>query len=192
MDKGQNKEAESISDILLAASARQQSGLLNIECIHEGRKEKGELYILAGQPIYARAGKRSGQEALEYILTWHTIRFSLIADASRPPANLSSRVRISPPVIPPNLPPTHSPGVPAARENKGQAGSEQFIPRKIGPEPYAFSLSLTRRQRLIYFLIDGQRTITDLARCSGKAVMEVESILYELQQIGLVVFFVPD
>lgn len=192
MNKGPHQEAESISDILQAAYVRQQSGLLNIECMHEGRGEKGDLYILAGQPIYARTGKRSGQEALEYMFTWHTLRFSLVADAPRPPANLSSRIRISPPASPFNPPTLPPPGPSMARASTGLTASEQRIPQKMALEHYAVLPSLTRRQRLIYLLIDGQRTIADLSRCSGKTPTEVETILDELQQIGLVVLFTSE
>jgi len=48
-------------------------------------------------------------------------------------------------------------------------------------------MQLTRRQRLIYFLVDGSRTVADLARTSNKTVLEVELVLSELQEMGLVI-----
>jgi hypothetical protein len=47
-------------------------------------------------------------------------------------------------------------------------------------------LPLTRRQRFIYLLVDGRRTIADLSRCTGKNIQEVQLILGELQEQGLV------
>jgi DNA-binding Lrp family transcriptional regulator len=48
------------------------------------------------------------------------------------------------------------------------------------------SLPLTRRQRYIYFLVDGRRSIADLSRTTGKSIQEVELILRELQEQGLI------
>ena len=48
------------------------------------------------------------------------------------------------------------------------------------------SLPLTRRQRFVYFLVDGRRTVSDLSRCTGKSIQEIELLLSELQEQGLV------
>lgn len=184
MDKRRTLEAESISHAL-SVYIQRQSGLLHAECVREGHLEKGELHILIGQPIYARAEKLIGQEALNYMLTWHFIHFSFTADAPRPPANLSSRIRISLPT-PTDIPPSVPSRSPTLEEKRQVTGIEWLVPQKIGSERFALSLPLTYYQRLIYFLIDGQRTIADLARCSNKTVTEIESILRELRHIGLI------
>jgi hypothetical protein len=211
MNKDRQTEAKSIGDILSRAYLQQQSGLLNLEYSQTGHTEKGNLYILAGQPMYARVGRLSGQEALERMLRWQNIRFSFIADAPRPPANLSSKVRIAAPAVPitptnhTNTLPVPYPqysqprSLPTPGEKRvsgaigsgggegGGRGSEWLVPQKIASEQYALSLSLTHRQRLIYFLVNGQRTIGDLARTSGKTIVEVEMTVSELQKIGLIV-----
>jgi DNA-binding MarR family transcriptional regulator len=64
-----------------------------------------------------------------------------------------------------------------------------MVPHKIGMPRQALSLSLTHRQRMMYFLINGQRTIADLSRTSGKTVSEVEEVLQELQYHGLIQIF---
>jgi hypothetical protein len=63
-----------------------------------------------------------------------------------------------------------------------------LIPRRIDTAPSVFSLPLTRRQRTIFFLIDGQRTIAHIARCSRKEIAEVQGIVQELQHMGLTTF----
>lgn len=74
----------------------------------------------------------------------------------------------------------------SSERNSPAQGVEWIIPRKRGDERDILSLPLTRRQRTIYFLVDGRRTIRDLARCTGKTIQEVERILSELQEHGLV------
>jgi predicted Rossmann fold nucleotide-binding protein DprA/Smf involved in DNA uptake len=65
-------------------------------------------------------------------------------------------------------------------------GIEWLVPQKRGIEREVLGLPLTRRQRFIYFLVDGRRTVADLARCTGKNIQEIELILSELQEQGLV------
>ena len=65
-------------------------------------------------------------------------------------------------------------------------GIEWLVPQKRGIEREVLSLPLTRRQRFIYFLVDGRRTVSDLSRCTGKNIQEIELLLSELQEQGLV------
>jgi hypothetical protein len=184
-NKGKKRDADNLGDLLATLYIQQQSGMLSVESLQNGRWEEGELYILAGQPIYARQGKVSGQEALKRLLLWRSLRFSFSTDAPRPPANLPANIGIQPA-------PTRAPAVAPPRSVTGnlangmQPPRELLIPRKIGVPQQALSLPLTHRQRLIYFLINGQRTIADLARTSGKTIPEVEEILRELQYYRLI------
>ena len=70
--------------------------------------------------------------------------------------------------------------------NASIPGVEWLTPRKIGNERHVLSLPLTRPQRSIYMLVDGHRTIADLSRCIRKSVPEVERLLTELQERGLI------
>jgi hypothetical protein len=65
-------------------------------------------------------------------------------------------------------------------------GIEWIIPRRIDTGQNVLSLPLTRTQRSMYLLIDGQRSISDLSRCTRKNMQDVEQLLRELQQRGLV------
>ena len=193
MNKEKYREAASLTDVLLAADIHQASGLLTIQHVQEGRTEKGEIYLLAGQLLYARVGKLSGQKALEYLLTWRYIYFSLDPDAPRPPANLASRGATSAYLVPSTrMQPITSHFPTPAAGPVVQPGPERLIPQKIGLEQQTLSSALSHRQRLVYFLVNGQRTIVDVSRCSGKTILEVEEILHELQRMGLVVLSAPE
>jgi hypothetical protein len=185
MNKGRKMAAERLGDVFAAAYPQQLCGLLRVECLRNGQPEKGELYLLAGQPMYARVGKMQGQDALSYFLTWRAIHFSFDPDAPRPPANLP-RTRAAPASSTSATLPAVSRYPPTPIGKTQGSAIERLIPRKIRLEQYVLSLPLTHRQRLLYFLIDGQRTIADLSRCSGKSVEEIETIIYELQHQGLV------
>lgn len=226
MTKGRDIAIESIGDLLEVARLQQRSGLLRAECSQGGRLEEGELYLQAGQPIYARMGNLIGHEALNYLLSWRNILFAFSADVPRPPANLISGVRSSnanvktaipsperyatntSPSIPARYATNASPSIPErypttrglrwnnAEEHNDALPSQRYaslsnmawrVPQKVDLEQDVLSLSLTRRQRMVYLLIDGQRTVSDLARTAGKASIDVELVLSELQERGLIV-----
>lgn len=65
-------------------------------------------------------------------------------------------------------------------------GVEWIIPRRVNKEQNVLSLPLTRPQRSIYMLIDSHRSVSDLARCTRKTVQEIERLLSELQERGLI------
>lgn len=202
MAKGRDIAAESIGDLLDVARAQRRSGLLSAEYSQGGRLEEGEIYLLTGHPIYARAGSLVGHEALQYLLRWRNINFSFVTDAPRPPANIFAPLQPAQntgPLYTRTLAPAPFPAAggprwsiaaeqaPAAPPPRARIpGIEWRVPQKIEPEPENIFLQLTRRQRLIYFLVDGSRTVADLARTSNKTVLEVELVLGELQELGMV------
>lgn len=187
-NKGQKRDASNLGDLLSTLYIQQQSGLLSVECLQNGRWEEGELYILTGQPIYARIGKQGGQDALKRLLLWRPLRFSFMGDAPRPPSNLPASVGISPAAA--QVQPAAAPRVSGNQlMNGAHPPREQQVPHKVALPRQALSLSLSHRQRMMYFLINGQRTIADLSRTSGKTVAEVEEVLQELQSHKLIQVF---
>jgi len=195
-------KAESLDEVLALARVRRQNGMLTIEHTQGGRVEEGELYLQAGQPIYARVGQLVGQDALNWLLQWRNVYFTITTEDPKQPAGTpvseksnAAAAFSSPKPQSPSLNGNTSTGLPdvqaqgdgnASRKNTYTPGIEWLIPQKRGVEREVLSLPLTRRQRFIYFLVDGRRTIADLSRCTGKDIQEVELTLSELQEQGLV------
>ncbi len=147
--------AERLDGVLELARARRQNGMMTIEHTQGGRVEEGEVFFQTGQPINARVGHLVGQDALNWLMKWRNITYTIGTEESL--QSVSS-----------------TPGI------------EWLVPQKRGIEREVLALPLTRRQRFIYFLVDGRRTVADLARCTGKNTQEIELILSELREQGLV------
>jgi hypothetical protein len=194
-------KAETLDDVLELARLRRQSGMLTLEHIQSGRVEEGEVFLQAGQPVYARVGQLVGHDALNWLQSWHNIFFSMgteesIQPVATPPA--ADRSVSVPAPLPQYLPlkgNSHTGSAGELLPGNGNVstprssytpGIEWIIPQKRGVEREVLALPLTRRQRYIYFLVDGRRTVSDLSRCTGKNIQEIELILGELQQQGLV------
>jgi Domain of unknown function (DUF4388) len=196
-------KAETLDDVLELARFRRQSGTLTLEHTQGGRVEEGEVFLQAGQPVYARVGQLVGQDALNWLLRWHNIYFSMGTEESRQavdtPAAGNGNSPIAVPVpLPQQLPFNGGSFIePVSERLPGNGngstprssytqGIEWLVPQKRGVEREVLALPLTRSQRYIYFLVDGRRTLFDLSRCTGKNIQEIELILNELQGQGLV------
>ena len=107
MTKGRDMAADSLGDILEAARLKQRSGMLRVECSLEGRLEEGEVYLSTGQPIYARAGRLVGIDALNYLISWRNIHFAFVTDVLRPPMNIFTATRQSSVTTPLNWRPSN-------------------------------------------------------------------------------------
>ncbi len=184
--------AENLGEVLEMARSRRHSGMMLIEHKQGGKIEEGEVFFQTGQPIHARLGRLNGQDALNWILRWHNITYTIGTDdsmqsvaSSTAPASLNVFPNANPstgPIVSQTL----SNGSSSAARTAPDSGIEWLVPHKRGIESEVLALPLTRPQRFIYFLVDGHRTISDLARCTGKNTMEIEFILSELQEQGLV------
>lgn len=193
--------AESLRDILELARTKRLNGLMAIEHIQGSKVEEGEVFFQAGQPIQARVGHLVGQDALNWLMNWHNITYSIDTDESLQSVsttNIGNRNNTTssptPTYVTPNRMPSSGPvfaetpanGERSILNNTSTPGIEWLVPQKRGFERDVLALPLTRRQRFIYFLVDGRRTVTDLARCTGKNTQEIELILSELQEQGLI------
>jgi hypothetical protein len=144
--------AESVNELLEMARTRQLSGRLTIRQQRRGSNLEGEVYLQAGWPVSARLGSMVGQEAMTRLVSWRDIQY----------------------IFQPEEPGTALPGLAGGY---GKDAPSYSGPGLAWPVPHrrdvardVLTLLLTRRQRVMYLLVDGHRTLADLSRCSGKTL----------------------
>lgn len=192
MTKKRENSADRLADILELIYARSYSGLLSVERFEGGRFEEGEIYFEMGRPVYAHTGHNSGGEAFSRLIEWRQTYFFFDKDAPHPSV---------PPVVPRAPKSLEKPAITwqvSDSEQRKRAGhvpphstpapfrDDRIIPRKLVSGVDVQTLSLMRIQRLVYLLVDGQRSIADLARCLSKSPASIKSVLDELQEQGLI------
>jgi hypothetical protein len=213
MTRDRDNVAESLGDLLEPIRSRRSSGLLSLERLENGRFEEGEVYFHLGQPTYARTGNVVGQEAFNRLLGWRRFYFNFSTNAS--PAHLAPTAPVARSLPPqtealqpasdassaPQKPATISPANlrvlgsgelellrSSLRDALDIPGIELLVPHKSSADRNVLSLPLTRPQRSLYLLIDGRRTIADLARTMRKGIQEIERLLSELLEKDLIAF----
>lgn len=221
---------ERLIPILQSIALKQQTGCLSIEHMTATGSEKGEVFFVHGDTIFARTEHASGKEALGQMLTWPEVRYVFTVGepaqtAQRKGARLNGIVfhpsamrhllpiemeetreerSISIPAISKNitqplpvsvtmprvstssrvpaLPPPLAPGV----ENIGKRGIAavfRTLPYVTTP---AVLLRLERRDRIVLLLLDGKRTLQDVARLVHRSELDVAQVLARMLKRGYI------
>lgn len=213
MTKGRDNAAESMKDVFALIRSRKQSGVLSVERFENGLFEEGEVHFQSGRPVQGYVGKLSGENALNHLLSWRRVYFAFSQTSTTPTSSSVNGISSSPQASSPSLPPVrlapHQTGPlssPTTEPLRGEAsrtsplqerttgplaysGSHEIaalVPHKLTNQQDVMSLSLTRLQRSIYLLVDGRRSVSDLARFTGKGISEVLQVLVDLRARNLI------
>jgi len=177
MQPQRETQTDSLANIIQILQLGYRSGTLTVERNAGQTIEEGYIVFVNGRAVDARAGPYSGMTAFNYLQTWRSCRFSFInagnttLPSGSPASNHTSRPQLSGPPASKNV--MHSPF-----PRLSQAG-ETAISR---PE----TTRLSRMHRRLLLLINGQRSLTVLARLMARSPDEVQTLLDDLEQAGLI------
>jgi hypothetical protein len=234
------ERTDRLENTLQSIEALQQTGILNVERARGGVRETARIVFLEGQVIEAMAGAHTAQNALDWVYTWGSCRYTFdvrfSAEMGVPSPSLSSIEEPSP-----LLALSSSTGFSAQMVQKyafplsdtGHATGETASVKPIeevptasfphlqtpsaavypftplppiiglpsatirlrapyrllnGPEAvnYIERFGLSRLHRHVFFLLDGQRVAVDIVRLTGRSFYEIQSLLAELERLGLI------
>jgi hypothetical protein len=186
---------EHLTQTLHTMVLSRQTGLMSIE--HNGgqRKERGEVYFAAGQVVLARTGSEVGVAALTRIQGWHTAHYTFFEDATIPLNSIG--VAHVPSLSPPGrstrplpriqatpLPPS-PPALKDAPEPPTPGRFAIFRARPSTATPTTMK-RLERRERIVFALLDGRRTLHDVALLTHQGEVAVAHTLVQLFQQGYI------
>lgn len=176
-----------LSTVIDALQLGKKTGVLTVERGAGKTFEEGTMVFLNGQIINAHLGPYQGKEATARLFTWQACRFlftSTEAEATSPQAE-------SP------LPPA---GVPEAGSTAYPLSPDEQMDR-LHSHPFHTTDTLeslettllrlnrqgfTRTHRRLFLLIDGNRSIAELADLLRRTPQEVLFLLSDLEQAGFI------
>ena len=193
--------AASFSDIIKELMLNRPSGLLTLWRAEEPRQDAMQIIIEHGRPTHARRGLYEEQistSTLLWLNNWRNIYFTFqpkraILQLPAPENRLPSVTHPSPTMSPSPTPSSqsdaehtpHTPLTPAVPTLPSSLPS-QIIP-SITPEGRKFPLTaLPRYDRTIFLLINGRRTIANLAQLTRRPPVEIYASLKRLQKQQLI------
>ena len=155
-------------------------------------------------------GNLTGEAALHHMSSWRRVyfTFSLMSTLPSSPASKQASTTPLPPLPSSNHPssgssvrlaPQSGPLPPSTPSSTGPLGTTTgplghqngydvatLVPYRLSQQADVMSLSLNRLQRSVYLLVDGQRSVADLARFTGKRIPDILQTLVELRARNLV------
>lgn len=168
---------DSLANIIQILQVGYRSGTLTVERNAGQTIEEGYIVFVNGRAVDARAGPYSGVTAFNYLQTWGSCRFSFTnASNATPPSRLPASNHTSRPL--PSGPPASQSVMHSPFPRLSRAG-EMAVSR---PE----TTRLSRIHRRLLLLINGQRSLTVLARLMARSPDEAQTLLDDLEQAGLI------
>ncbi|GHO85017.1 DUF4388 domain-containing protein [Dictyobacter formicarum] len=199
---------DQLMNVIQVLQLGRKTGQLSIERGEEPHREWGEITFVQGRIISAQSGQLEGQTAMDWLQTWGPCRFIFVNDIDRgtgPMMNLQSSSSATNPSLPAmysSIPITplndsrqrHSTGpmpalpvtpMPMPSIQASHSGPQRTCTPEEGMRRLA-QANLSRHHRQLYLLIDGNRSVMELIRLTGRQPGEVQQLLYDLERIGII------
>lgn len=191
---------------------RRGSGLLTATRREGASKEEGSIVFVKGKVTEVRAGRYTGSEAFNRLTAWENCSFSFVPEQSSQPSDpepTHTQVVERTPIAteldePPNTQPLSSgsgrsgnnPQTPPVlfplASGQGSPHKTRVVPRPRSIRSTGQALrmievaGLSRTHRRLFLLIDGNRSIDELASLVGRTPDEVTILLRDLERESII------
>ncbi len=191
-----------LADIIHIIRMGERSGMLTAERGEGQTREEGFIAFNNGQVVEAKVNGQSGPPAFNYLNSWQTCHFSF---TTQPMHRSSSPLQVTQPMArlhsqaaykTPTTNPLHSDSMARTTgslpENRSlSAGTSLNLPSRLpaGEETLQrpeLSARLPRISRRLLLLVNGQRSVSELARLMARSNDELRQLLDELERSGLI------
>jgi hypothetical protein len=182
MMKPRGTVTNKLADVLQMLQLARRTGLLEIERAGAGNViEQGTIKFHNGQITDASFGPYTGAAALDILSKWNTCYFAF--HVSTAPGNVAPlNTPLPRPPITNGLGREPTTG-PLPRPVPGASYRVYSVEEAL---PHFSTRGLTRVHRQLFLLIDGQRTVQELARLTRRSPGEVEALLADLERTGFI------
>ncbi len=182
-----------LADLIHIIRMGEKSGVLSVER-GEGRSlEEGLIIFVRGQVVEARVNQRSGLAAFTYLNAWQVCHFSFIAQAANAlsPVNGGFADNTSIADSPYFDTVTQVSQANGLHEYRDIPAAQFIIPFRLlaGEEMLQHPENngrLPRVHRRLLLLINGQRSVSQLARLMARNIDELQELLNDLERSGLI------
>lgn len=188
---------DSLASIMQILQLGFRTGTLTVERSTGDGIEEGFVVFNNGQVVSARAHRYIGVSAFNYLRNWGTCRFSFLEGVTTGP--LPAETFASPPyqkdsgslTSPPSQRFTAQSGpLESSSASYGERSTGPLVPTRSAAGEAALynqgAMQLSRQQRRLLLLINGQRGPDELARLMARTVDEIRLLLGELEQAGFI------
>jgi len=178
---------DSLSAIIQIIHLGYQSGTLTVERGEGRTREEGIIVFSNGRVTEARVGQHSGMAAFNVLNTWQACRFSFVNGTQplpqKPPSSFGPVERTDSSQL--SRSQTH-PSDTYYKQSLLPATLPVRLPSGEAALQHPETLQIPRTHRRLLLLINGQRTVSELARLLLRSPEETHGLLRDLEQAGLI------
>jgi hypothetical protein len=193
---------DSLSDIIHVIRLGGKSGTLTVERGEAKTLEEGFIVFADGRILEAKAGQSSGLQAFNYLNTWTLCRFSFLDHAApdvtmsyQPTSFLPSGEKFSRGDV--SVPKRGQFAMPSFTQQDNDMYTDNgglvtafLLPSRSRAGEIALQqperVHISRLQKRLLLLINGQRNLNELARLITRSPEETQVLLEELERAGFV------
>lgn len=190
---------EHLADIIEIIRIGNKNGTLVVERGEGKTREEGAIIFTNGQPVEAKVNQQSGSAAFNYLSTWQRCHFSFVSSAITRNSSLQI-TQFSPSIQSSSVNSGSAPGTNYAQPkqvtrqlnefyesgNRAKSSLPKRLPRGEEALQHLENAQLPRIHRRLLLLIDGRRSVGELARLMTRDMDEVYKLLDDLEHAGLI------
>jgi hypothetical protein len=193
----------SLANIIQVIQLGQKSGVLTVERGEGMTFEKGVITFVNGQAVDALTELANGPDALHWLGSWGTCCYEFIPTPTSKMPSISASVSTSAfdrgstdTGTHPRIPTSPLRESAARRQaSNGRMPAISLTPASVVPHPAKSleeslrrveQLGFSRHHRRLLLLVDGQRNIAEMVRLIGHTQYEVQKLLVDLEQAGII------
>ena len=171
---------DSLTNIIQILQLGYRSGTLTVERNTGQTIEEGSIVFVNGRVVDARTYQYRELAAFNYLKTWGSCRFSFIdaSDTTNSPSRSPALNHTRAPFRSDSPVPAYGEAAYSPFPRLSQAGQAAVSHPEAAP--------VQRVHRRLLLLINGQRNLTVLARLMARNPDEVQTLLDDLEQAGLI------
>lgn len=195
-----------LSNVIQVIQLGKKSGLLTVERGEGITFEEGAITFVNGQAREAQVGKYTGMDAFNWLNAWGPCLFAFTPTASAEMtapsrSTITGKLSDTTARLPALKPAAKGQWEPMQYGNEGNGVNhwKEHSPSRTDPSAIPNrtrqieetlhlidQIGLSRAHRRLFLLIDGYRTIQELVRLMGREQHEVQRLLNDLEQAGLI------
>jgi len=183
-----------LTNVIQVIELGRKTGVLTVERNTSLSVEEGFIYFVRGRITHASVGQHTGLDALKWLNSWGTCRFTFVPSTS--PRNTGPHTPI-PDSFPRERVTETDPALRIRKPFARQQDKFLATPHRMLSAPYRTRqlqeallimdrMGLSRAHRRLFLLVDGQRLVPVLARLMGRRESEIHELLQDLKRSGLI------
>jgi hypothetical protein len=172
MFNGENLMVDQLVKVIESIQIGRKTGSLVATRGEGASYEAGTVVFVNGRVVQAKVGRRSDREALNWLSTWSRCRYNFVLPTGTEVTTVPKEMAWE------------------GQTTTGNLTTNAAVPKRSKPLGHGLRVlsenKMSRMHRHVFLLVDGIYKITDLMRMLALDEYQVQALLYDLADLGII------